>query len=120
MTPRRPCVECPWRRDVARGQFPPERYEALLETRGRRDDEFTGHDAPIDAPWFACHKARPGEEFGCAGWLAVEGSSHVGVRLAVLRGLVAPEALAPADGWPELLSDYDELLRRHGPLGLDG
>lgn len=114
MSVRRPCAECPWRLDVAPGQFPPERYEALLETRGRREDEFTGYDAPIDAPWFACHKAREGEEFHCAGWLAVEGSSHIGVRLAVVSGRLAPEALAPGADWPELFASYDELLERHG------
>jgi len=112
--PRRPCPECPWRCDVERGQFPPERYAALETTRGRRDDPHGGTDAPLGSPWFACHKSRGGEEFHCAGWLAVEGRSHVGVRLAVAVGELDPEALSPGEDWPELHADYDALLERHG------
>ncbi len=52
----KPCTECPWRRDVAPGQFPAERFRDLAET---------AHD--MSQVQFACHKSPEGGEFGCAG-----------------------------------------------------
>jgi hypothetical protein len=118
---RRPCAECPFRRDVEPGQFPPERYEALRNTHG-----YPGNEAPLGAPWFGCHKmpegAAPGGEIACAGWLAVEGLQHIGVRLAACEGVIPPEALRPAEGWPELFDSYDEMAARQGRQegGTDG
>lgn len=55
---------------------------------------------------FGCHKAPEGRDRACAGWLAVEGGSHVLVRLAVLSGRLDPAALSPGPDWPELHVDY--------------
>lgn len=110
---RSPCSECPWRRDVPPGQFPSTRYQALEKTHGG-----PGHEAPLDAPWFGCHKmpayVEPGEEVACAGWLAVEGIQHLGVRLAVSAGAVPAEALRPGEGWPELFGSYAEMAAAQG------
>lgn len=66
------CDECPWRRDVAVGRFPPERYKALENTCKQI---FGG-------PIFACHKTHEGNERACAGFLLVEGWENISVRLA--------------------------------------
>lgn len=110
MGTRRPCAECPWRRDVPPGQFPACRYEALQRTSPAPD----GTSAPLDAPWFACHLTIEGRELPCAGWLAVEGHNHVGVRLAVCIGQVDPAALRPGDDWPDLYRDYAEMAEKMG------
>ena len=98
---RRPCDECPWRLDAVPGRFPPERYAALENTHGAR-----GREAPLGAPLFACHKTMEGRDAACAGFLAVEGYNHLGVRLVVLLGNIPIEALTPGADWPPLHATY--------------
>ena len=100
---RYPCRECPFRRDTEPGQFPACRYQALQDTAGR-----PGHEAPLGAPLFACHKSPDGREEACAGWLAVAGYDHLGVRLAVAMGRLPGAALMPGEDWPELFGSYVE------------
>ena len=59
---RRPCAECPWRRDVAAGKFSSERFDALADTSGG-----PGCEAPLSAPMFACHKTAEGRGAGVRG-----------------------------------------------------
>lgn len=99
-----PCRECPWRRDTPAGQFPACRYEQLENTTGT-----TGAEAGLDAPLFACHKTAEGREQACAGWLAVVGRGHLGVRLAVATGRLPGAALDPAEDWPDLFDSYTEM-----------
>lgn len=106
---RRPCAECPWRRDQPTGRFPAERFESLRETVEGPDGS-----APIGAPLFACHRTSPDAPSACAGWLAVEGAGHVGVRLAVVGNRLDPTALTPAPGWPDLYESFDEMSRANG------
>jgi hypothetical protein len=105
----RPCANCPWRKDSPAGEFPPERYEALRTTAGRPGDE-----AGFGAPIFACHKTEAGRDRACAGWLAVAGVEHLGIRLAVVLGRLPASALRPADDWPELFASYEEMAERNG------
>lgn len=109
---KRPCDECPWRRDAPPGRFPACRYEALSATAGG-----PGREAPFGAPMFACHKSPDGRERACASWLAVVGADHLGVRLALALGRMPPEALSPGEDWPPLYSTYEELAEanRAGP-----
>lgn len=104
-----PCEECPFRKDTEPGQFPDDRYEALRSTRGAPGDE-----APMDAPLFACHKSQDGKDLACAGWLAVCGYDHLGIRIAVLNGRLPPRVLRPGDPWPELFESYDEMAEAQG------
>lgn len=104
-----PCGNCPWRKDSPAGEFPPERYEALRVTAGQR-----GSEAWLTAPIFACHKTKAGRDKACAGWLAVVGSEHLGIRYAIITGRLPPEVLTPGDDWPELFESYDELAERNG------
>ncbi|MEU2106456.1 DUF6283 family protein [Nocardia sp. NPDC019255] len=106
---RYPCAECPWRVDVAPGQFTAERFDALSCTAGR-----PGGEAGFAAPMFACHKSPEGREEACAGWLAVAGVEHLGVRLAVASGRLDPAALSPGEGWPPLHESYDEMAAAKG------
>jgi hypothetical protein len=106
---KKPCAECPWRLDAQPGQFPACRYDALRATAGR-----PGAEAPLGAPIFACHKTVEGREIACAGWLAVVGRDHLGVRLAVATGRLDPAAVAPADDWPQLYPTYEDMARANG------
>ncbi len=94
----RPCDECPWRVDARPGRFSEERWTALLETSA---DPRLG-SADMRAPMFACHKTVEGRDRACAGWLAVEGAGHVGIRLAVFTGRLHAAALSPGADWPAL------------------
>lgn len=106
---RYPCAECPFRRDTMPGMFPACRYEALAATAGA-----PGAEAGLHAPVFACHKSPEGHEEACAGWLAVCGVEHLGVRLAVITGRLGPAALRPAAGWPPLFATYEEMAAEQG------
>lgn len=106
---RFPCggtQRCPWRLDAAPGQFPAERYEALRVTAEQN----------LTAPIFGCHDGAPGsgEDVACAGWLAVVGHRHIGVRIAVASGRLPASALVPGEGWPDLYGSYDELAAVNG------
>jgi hypothetical protein len=101
----RPCVRCPWSRATTPGEFPLERYESLRATVGA-----PGAEASLYTPMFACHKTPEGREQPCAGWLAAVGREHIGVRVAVATGRLDPGVLDPRPGWPELFTDYDELV----------
>ena len=67
----KPCAECPWRRDVAPGQFPTKPSRALAET---------AYD--MAQARFACHKSPEGAEFGCAGFVLRGAAHNLGAWLA--------------------------------------
>lgn len=104
---RFPCVECPWRRDVPPGKFSQDRYDDLAATTGT-----PGNEAPIGAPIFACHKTEAGRDQACAGWLAIVGHQHLGVRIAVIQGRLPGGALEPGPDWPDLFDSYEQMADR--------
>lgn len=98
---RRTCAECPFRRDVAPGRFPPARFIALADTA-----------KPGGLPAvFACHKSAPGSEMACAGFLLTCGQDSNRVRLAQSFG-----ALDMADIRSEapLYASYREMAVANG------
>lgn len=97
---RRPCAECPWRRDVAPGQFSPERFIALANTT---------YD--MSMVQFACHKAPGGGEFACAGFLERGAVHNLAVRLAYGGGRYER---CDRSGGLELVDDYREMAIRNG------
>lgn len=105
---RAPCDECPWRRDVPEGLYP------VIPSTAAAVQGGPGAEAPMDAPIVACHKSPEGDDLPCAGWLAVAGVDHLGVRLAVAQGRIPPEALRPGEDWPELVDSFAEMVARHG------
>lgn len=110
-----PCRECPWRRDTPPGQFPACRYEQLENTSGT-----PGAEAGLTAPLFACHMTAEGHEQACAGWLAVAGRDHLGVRLAVAHRRLPVEALYPGEGWPDLFDSYIEMAAVQAAVDREG
>lgn len=68
---RTPCTECPWRKDVTPGKFPPSRYQALAGT---------AYDMAVRV--FACHKSPEGQEFACAGFLERGADHNMSIRMA--------------------------------------
>ena len=94
---KRPCDECPWRKDSEQGRFTPERWAVLSASSS--DGNF---GADFDAPLFACHKTPDGKERACAGWLAMEGINHPRVRLDLVTGALPSCAIEPGEDWPEL------------------
>lgn len=103
---KRPCSECPWKVDTKPGQFPACNYQRLENTSD------VNRQPGLTDPMFACHKTPEGEERACAGWLAVEGHAHIGVRLAVAQRRIPVEALTPGDDWPELFKSFREMAER--------
>lgn len=102
---KRPCEQCPWRKDGMRGQFPADRYEIL---RGTVDGD--DHHAPI----FGCHKSSDENTMPCAGWLASVGNQNIRVRMAVAMGEIPVELLKPGEDWPPLFESYDEMEAAQG------
>jgi hypothetical protein len=94
------CAECPWRRDVAVGRFPPERYRALRKTCQQGFNKF-----------FACHKSPEGDEFACVGYLMVDGENNFRVRMALIKKLYDPETLEAAG---PLYGSFAEMARANG------
>ena len=100
---RPPCKSCPWIVDNRAEDIPNFRLELAEGLAACQDGELL-------SPMFGCHLSKPGEEFVCAGWLAVHGYESIGVRLRLSRGMLDPEALHPQPDWPELHHDYDEMM----------
>lgn len=71
---KRPCAECPWRRDVPVGRFPPERFRALAGT---------AYD--IAGTVFACHKTEGDKTMACAGFILQQGAHNMALRMAIVR-----------------------------------
>lgn len=107
---RKPCAECPWKKETPPGQFEADRYAELRKTTIGED----GYEASIDATLFACHRSPEGGELACAGWLAAVGHHSLRVRLLVAYGQIPAEALDIPEDWPELFLDYDEMAERQG------
>jgi hypothetical protein len=97
---------CPFRVDAPAGEFPASRYEKLADTAG-----LPGAEVPVGGPMFACHHTRDGAPVACAGWLAVCGDQHLGVRMALAEGRIEPEAVRRPVGGPELFESYDVMAR---------
>jgi hypothetical protein len=63
---------------------------------------------------FACHKTAEGREIACAGWLAVVGHHHLGVRFAVAMGRLDAAVLVSGPDWPMLYGSYSEMAGVNG------
>jgi hypothetical protein len=90
-SPRRPCAECPWRRDVDPGHFPAERFRALA----RCAEDMS----PV---LFQCHATTDETPLVCAGFL-LQGSAH---NLAVRIAHAHDRIVMPDDGGFPLFEDY--------------
>ncbi|WP_100112514.1 DUF6283 family protein [Streptomyces alboflavus] len=105
---KRPCTKCPWLTRTDLTEFTEADMEMLQEANGRR-----GAEAPLNAPIVACHRDQPGTTHAwrwCAGFLAVVGEQHLGVRLALAMDALPPQAVNPPADWPDMYPDLDALL----------
>ncbi|MGP4105248.1 DUF6283 family protein [Nonomuraea sp. KM90] len=119
----RPCSGervCPWRTDADLTAFSEEdmlRLQRAQQGVMRPTDTSEADVARLThAPRMACHKDQPDTAHPmrlCAGWLAVVGPDHIGVRLSVFEGSLPPEAVEPdTHTWPALHASLAELLAR--------
>lgn len=102
-----PCRRCPWRLDADLTDFTDADMAMLRRADGRPGDE-----ASSTAPHVACHRDQPGTGRAwrlCAGWLAVVGYNHLGIRAAAIFGGLPHTALTPGEGWPELYASLSDL-----------
>ncbi len=98
---RRPCEECPWRRDSPVGAFPAEAYRLSANT---------AHDMATHT--FSCHMSGKERPQMCAGFL-LRGATHsMAVRMATLDGRVDPRAVS--DGGAALYDSYREMAEANG------
>lgn len=107
----RPCKSCPWQVEAQAEDIPKFQLE-LAEGLANTCPDAKGFGPDFQAPQFACHQSREGEEFACAGWLAVVGHRHPAVRLAVSQGRLPMSALAHALDWPRLHASYPEMMAK--------
>jgi hypothetical protein len=105
----KPCESCPWRKDRDAGDIPDLSLEMAESLAATCPDE-RGMGPDFDAKWFACHLSREGSEMPCAGWLAMVGHAHPGVRIAIFEKRLDVEALHPSEDGPELHESYGEVL----------
>lgn len=104
---RKPCSDCPWRKDATPGYWDPQHFEDIWQSC--QDDGLST---------MLCHKAaaRPPEErasLPCQGWARVMGFDAIGVRLAVMRGNLTCEEVEDRDTAP-LYSSFGDMLEANG------
>lgn len=97
---KRPCANCPWRRDARPGEFTTERYRLLAASA--RD---------MSSVLFACHKTPNGKEATCAGFLERGADHNLSVRLAYSRGDLERR---DRSGGEDLYDDYREMAEANG------
>lgn len=104
-----PCNDCPWRKDAPPGHWHPDHFRDIYRTC---QDDGVG--------LMLCHKAAalpPGPKrdgLFCRGWVLVMGGAAIGVRLALLRGIVSTGDLDPAPNGPDLYETFDAMMRANG------
>ncbi|MFJ1768019.1 DUF6283 family protein [Amycolatopsis sp. NPDC088138] len=102
-----PCAQCPWRQDADLTAFSDADMTKLANANG-----FAGCEAPADAPAMSCHLDQPDSAHPmrlCAGWLAVVGRHHLGIRMALMIDKLPPAAVDTNDDWPPLHESLDDL-----------
>lgn len=101
IAPKKPCAECPWRKDVVPGQFKPGRFVALAST---------SYD--MSSTIFACHKSIAGRDTACAGFILRGAAHNLALRLAYCRGDIKPDQVS--DGGYPLFDNYRDMAVANG------
>jgi hypothetical protein len=109
-----PCPGCPWRKSVKPGGTEIPGF-SLAKMRGLRNTVGKG-DALRSI--MACHHSKPGAEFACRGYVAVEGWTNINVRILASKGELPVREIEQAckgiELWPsfgEMLEAYEEANR---------
>lgn len=106
----KPCPTCPWRKSSTAGGadikgFSIEQMRNLANTvppRGSNDDGFY--------KVMACHHSREGDEYACAGYVAVQGAQNIEVRLLASIHDKSIVAVVDACRDIELYPDFHTML----------
>lgn len=88
---RKPCKECPWRKDQT-GKFPAQAF---------RESARTAHD--MATRFFSCHQQGTEKTAICAGFLLRNSANHLGVRMKRSQGLIKDDV---TDGSLDLHESY--------------
>lgn len=96
---KRPCAECPWRKDAA-GVFPAEAF---------RLSAHTAYD--MAEATFGCHEAGHIKPATCAGFLLNGANHNLTVRLGRMKGKYLSDV---TDGGNELHASYREMAIANG------
>jgi len=99
---RRPCEQCPWRKDAPLGAFPTSAY---------RHSANTAYDMAEHT--FACHMSGRDRPATCAGFLMRGADHNLSIRLAISLGRYAPGMLAQSN-IPELYESYRAMAEANG------
>ena len=101
---RKPCANCPWRRDAEPGYWHPDHFRDIWRTC--QDD---GHSLML------CHKSSKDvdEPLVCQGWIRVLKTDAVGVRIALIQGRVTAEEMDDLDT-ADLYASFDEMMAANG------
>lgn len=97
---KRPCGDCPWRRDAPTGHFPPEAFQRLAPS---------AYD--MDRMLFQCHDTTPDKPVVCAGFLERGATHNLTIRLAYMRDEIVP---MDRSGGEDLFDDYREMAITNG------
>lgn len=100
---RRPCANCPWRKDAPAQYWDPGHFRSIY--RNCQDDgtnRMLCHKAKADAPSL--------KQPTCQGWVRVMGDRAIGVRIALARGLVTPAETMDTKGL-DLFESFEAMLR---------
>jgi len=106
----KPCKNCPWKKSSLVGganipRFDIDLMRGLSSTVPPRDSNQDGM-----YKIFACHDSKVGNEFACAGYVAVQGYQNINVRLMAMMGHVDIIAVEDACSDYEMYSNFHEML----------
>lgn len=98
---REPCAECPWRKDVPTGVFPPDAF---------RHSANTAEDGALHR--FACHMSGGDKPATCAGFLLRNARHNMAVRLSIIQGRYDPDDVG--NGGAPLYESYRAMAIANG------
>jgi hypothetical protein len=96
---RRPCANCPWRKDAPRNYWDPTHFTDIWNNC--QDD---------GARVMGCHKSTETKHVPCQGWIRVMGFDAIGVRILVMTDKVTMAEVEDTKG-PELFKTFAEMLK---------
>lgn len=104
---RKPCNNCPWRKDAPRRHWHPDHFTSIwVNCQDDGVNIMNCHKAAESAPAIA-------RKLVCQGWVRVMKLDAIGVRFALMRDLVTIEEMNDADV-PDLFQTFREMLVANG------